>query len=415
MIKRLCIIFALCAVAAAQENPIELFSLSRQSLAQGDTAAYLHYAKLARDRAPFDLWFSANLARAYAMNRQKVPCIEILDDLSVLGFDFDVRNDEGFRNVWTHSLLKGITQRARQTNPLEKSATAFTVPESAMIVNDVAFDPRRNIFYLGNLARRTVIGVRSDGSVFDAGIGAGDSLWSPYGLTIDAARNKIWITNTSISANRSATAAVYEYDLETKSFVKKYSATDSREHFFNRSVVLRNAGVFITDSKNNAVYTINEPAGTLEPWFASQEMINPKGIAVSTDQKYLFVAHWRGISRISLVDTQSVLLTTKVKTTLTGIDGLFFHGDGLIAVQNNAGPQSRIMRFELNKNRDAVTKATILESGHHLHDMPTSGVIFGDDLYYIANSRTKSFYKDDNTSPAGKPQPTYILKLPLDK
>ena len=405
----------LCTVTIAQENPFELYSLSRQSLAQGDTAAYLKYAKEARDLAPFDLWFSANLARAYAMNKQKIRCIEILDDLSVLGFDFDILNDEGYKNVWTHSLLKEITKRVRRNNPRENSTTAFTIPESSLVVNGITYDPRRSIFYLGNLFHRKIVGIRSDGSTFDAGPKEKDSLWNPFGMTIDAARNKIWATNTSLSSNRSESEALYEFDPEKMIAVKKYAVEDSLEHFFNHIIVLRNSSIFITDSRNGAVYTVNESAGTLEPWFVSSDLIQPRGIAGSADQKYLFVSHWRGISRISLEDKRSVLMSAKVKTTLTGIDGLYFYDGSLIAVQNNAGPQTRIVRFELSKNLDAVTKATILESGHHLHDTPTSGVIFGDDLYYIANSRTKSFVEDETILPEKQLQPTYLLKLPLKK
>ncbi len=405
----------LCTVTTAQDNPLELYSLSRQSLAQGDTTAYMKYAKEARDAAPFDLWFSANLARAYAMNRQKIRCIEILDDLSVLGFDFDILNDEGYKNVWTHSLVKEITKRARRNIPRENSTTAFSIPERSLIVKGITYDPRRSIFYLGSLFHRKIVGVRSDGSIFDAGPKEKDSLWNPFGITIDAARNKIWVTNTSLSSKRSEHEALYEFDLETMIAVKKYAVEDSREHFFNHIIVLRNSSIFISDTKNGAVYTVNESTGTLEPWFVSSDLIHPKGIVVSADQKYLFVAHWRGISRISLEDKQTVLLNVKVKTTLTGIDGLYFYDGSLIAVQNNAGPQARIMQFELNNKMDAVVKATILESGHHLHDTPTSGVIFGDDLYYIANSRTKSFNNDGTIISAGQLQPTYILKLPLNK
>jgi DNA-binding beta-propeller fold protein YncE len=223
------------------------------------------------------------------------------------------------------------------------------------------------------------------------------------------------MTNTSLSSNRSEPAALHEYDPETMRAVKKYSTDDSLEHFFNHIVVLRNSSVYITDAGNGAVYTINKSTGMLEPWFVPGDVIQLNGIAVSTDQKYLFVAHWRGISRISLEDKRSVLLTAKVKTTLTGIDGLYFYDGNLIAVQNNAGPQTRIMRFELSKNMDAVTKATVLESGHHLHDTPTTGVIVGDDFYYVANTRTKSFNKDGTIPPDKQLQPTYILKLPLKK
>jgi sugar lactone lactonase YvrE len=420
MIKQLIAITLLLGMPAVAQNPFEIFSQSQQSLSRGDTAAYLTHAKQARDMAPFDLWFSANLARAYAMNNQKIRCIEILDDLSVLGFDFDVLNDEGFKKIRTHSLLTEITKRATKNIPKENGVLAMTIPEKNLIVKGITYDPRRNTFYAGSIHQRKIVSILPDGSVRDAVSEAAEGLLSPVAVKVDAARNHLWVLDVMRSSGArlhdsamTGASRLRQYDLESMRLVRTYTAADTLEHFYNDLVILRNGDIFITDSRNGSIYTLNRTNNALEPWYDRNDMYYPNGIAVSADQKYLFVSHWQGISRISVAGKQSQLMTAKVKTTLTGIDGLYFYNDGLIAVQNSAGPQSRIMRYDLGKNYDTVTKATIMESGHHLHNIPTTGVIVGEDFYYVANSQLQNFDVNGTIFPPDRLQPTYILKIPL--
>jgi hypothetical protein len=108
-----------------------------------------------------------------------------------------------------------------------------------------------------------------------------------------------------------------------------------------------------------------------------------------------------------------VMLQNKPNTTLTGIDGLYLYENSLIAVQNGAGPQSRIVKFELNKAMDAVTKTTVLESQNPLYNVPTTGTIVDDEFFFIANSQLQNFDAQGNIFPPEKMQPTYILKLKL--
>jgi hypothetical protein len=163
-------------------------------------------------------------------------------------------------------------------------------------------------------------------------------------------------------------AAVFQYDLETRKLLKKYTLKDTLKHLFNDLVIV-NGSVYLTDSENGSIYRIDIESGSFTPFYTWEWMFYPNGITVSQDQQYLFVAHWAGISRIALADTQMIMLQNKPNTTLTGIDGLYFYENKLIAVQNGAGPQSRIMLFELNKTMDAVAKSTLLESQNPLYNV----------------------------------------------
>ncbi|MBI2427391.1 MAG: SMP-30/gluconolactonase/LRE family protein [Ignavibacteriales bacterium] len=419
--KRYSIIIALLFSSALRaQNPYDLYSLSQQKLAEHDIPGFLQYAEQAHSFAPFDLWLTANLAKAYAMNGNKRKCIEILDDLSVIGFDFKIERDSGFANLWKHSLVKEISARAKRNSSVQTSGVAFTVPEKDLIPEGIAHDPRRNVFYLSSIYKRKVVALLPDGSTFDFIPEAGDGVLSTLGMKVDAARNHLWVLSTMQSGKarksepgEAGKSFIHQYDLATKQLMTVYSLEDTLKHLFNDLTILLNGDVFLTDSEEGAVYKIDIKNRMLQRWHKSEMMYFPNGITLSPDQQYLFVAHWVGISRISLADTKEVMLTTKAKTTLTGIDGIYFYDNSLIAVQNGAGPQSRIMKFELNKEFDTVTKATILESDHPNHNVPTTGVIVGGDFYYIANSQLQSFTPDGKIFPDERLEPTYILKLPL--
>ena len=213
--------------------------------------------------------------------------------------------------------------------------------------------------------------------------------------------------------NEFGKSAVFQYDLETRKLIKTYVLNDTLKHLFNDLVIV-NGSIYLTDSENGTIYQINKETQTFTQFYHWDWMFYPTGITVSQDQQYLFVAHWAGVSRITIADTQSVMLQVKPNTTLTGIDGINFYENCLIAVQNSAGPQSRIMKFELNKQMDAVTKGTVLESQNPLYNVPTAGTIVDDELFFIANSQLQNFDKQGNIFPMEKMQPTYILKLKLD-
>ena len=413
------LLFLFSSVLRAQ-NPFEMYSLSQQKLAERDLPGFLKYAEQAHTLAPFDLWFVANLAKAYAMSGYKTKCIEILDDLSVMGFDFKIERDSGFANVWNHSLVKQITERAKNYSSVHASSVAFTVAEKDLIPEGIAYDPRKNVFYLSSIYKRKVIAILPDGSTFDFIPEAGDGVLSTLGMKVDAARNHLWVLS-AMQTGKARTGGeeeigksyVHQYDLASKQLLTVYSPDDTAKHLFNDLTITLNGDVYLTDSEEGSIYKIDVKNQMLQRWYQGELMYYPNGITISPDQRYIFVAHWIGISRISLVDTQETLIIPKAKTTLTGIDGLYFYDNGLLAVQNGAGPQSRIMKFELNTTYDTVTKTTILESDHPSHNIPTTGVVVGDNFYYIANSQLQSFTPDGKIFPMDKLEPVYILKLPL--
>jgi hypothetical protein len=88
---------------------------------------------------------------------------------------------------------------------------------------------------------------------------------------------------------------------------------------------------------------------------------------------------------------------------LATIDGLYFHGGSLIAIQN-AFMTPRVVRFHLTRDLGAIERFEVLERRNPLFEGVTTGVIAGDEFYYMAN------IQDDKTTGF---KPIKILKIRL--
>ncbi len=412
-------IFIFTGIAAAQ-NPFEANYLSKQRLQEKDTAGYFYLAEQAYTLAPFNLEFTVNYARACVVTGKIKQSLTLLENVAAIGFDFGFENDSAFIKLRTQTKFKQIVNKAKENSKKTASNYAFSLKEKDIIPEGVTYDPRQQKFYVSSIYKRKIIGINMDGTSFDFVGESQDDLYSTLGMKVDAARNHLWVTGV-LNVPRPKTmndadfgkASVYQFNLETKKLLQRYTLNDTVRHLFNDLVIV-DGNVYLTDSENETIYKINTATQTFEPFYHWDYMFYPNGITVSQDQQYLFVAHWAGISRISLADTQSVMVQAKPTTTLTGIDGLYFYENSLIGIQNGAGPQSRIMKFELNKQMDAVTNAVVLESQNPLYNIPTSGTIVDDELYFIANSQLQNFDASGRIFPDEKMQPTYILKLKLN-
>lgn len=420
ILRSLVIFLCLFSITAFSQNAWEVHQQSLKKLSEKDTAAFLQLAQQAYTLAPKHPGIMINLAKAFSMTGKKTKSIELLDDISVIGVDYQVENDSGFMNIWKHSLLKNISSRAKKNKELISSDLAYTHNEKDLIPEGIAYDPRQQRFYLSSVHKRKIVFINTDGTSGDLFSEAQDGLYSTFGMKVDAARNQLWVAGMLNhpkarigNKNEPAKAAIFQFNLETKKLIHQYSLNDTLQHFFN-DLAITGGNVFVTDTRQSAVYKITPSKQSIELWFQNNDSFRPNGIAVSQDQQFLFIAHWSGITRVSLADTQHAQLQTTLNTTLSGIDGLYFLNNNLIAIQNNVGPQARVMRFELNKEMSSVIRSTIVESGNPLFNFPTTGVIVNDEFYFIANSQLRSFNADGTIYADDQLKAPIILKLPLN-
>jgi hypothetical protein len=127
----------------------------------------------------------------------------------------------------------------------------------------------------------------------------------------------------------------------------------------------------------------------------------------------LYVADIAGLTIVDLKTTKQQKIENAASVALTGIDGMVFYENSLVVVGGVLGVD-RIVRLFLSSDGKSVVRAKVLEANHPLYNLPTTGVMAGPSLYYIANSQLRSFDEKGNIFPCEKLQDSFILKVNVE-
>ena len=208
-------------------------------------------------------------------------------------------------------------------------------------------------------------------------------------------------------------AGVFKFSLEDGALIKKYTLSNRPEkHLFNDLVLARDGSIYITDTRTASLYVVSEETDELSLFLTSPEIPYPNGICISEDQKALFVANEDGIAVVSRHDQSIRSLESPEGTRIDGIDGLYFYRGGLIAVQNS-NELNRIARFHLDDDFLSVVREEILLEDHPFFDIPTTGIIVGDDFFILANSQLASYDDEGHLFPLEELKEPIILRISL--
>ncbi len=259
---------------------------------------------------------------------------------------------------------------------------AFLSDEKDLIPEGLAYDAKRNVFYLGSMHLRKVVAIASDGKAGDFVPAGRDHLLPILGIRSDANDGTVWANSWDENGDRSE---LLHFD-EAGKLLGRYAPGDGATHGFNDLVVRKNGEVLLTDSVSNAVYRFSVAGKTFTPVVVARELSAPNGIALADDDRQLYVADDFGVVRIDLENGASSDVSAGARNTLAGIDGLYWHKGSLIGVQNGIGAP-RVAAFRLAKDGNSVAQTTVLENRTSFTGLPTTGAIRDNDFYFIANSQ----------------------------
>ena len=318
-------------------------------------------------------------------------------------------NPIDFRNTGGTRAFRAIKAKLDQREPRVNNARAvFTIPgQRELVPEGIAYDPVDDVFYLTSIYQRKVVRVDRRGNATDFVAEARDGMLGGLGTKVDADRRLLWVISTGLPEMRNATpvdekrSMLAAYDLRDGRLVKKIEATPA---MLNDLTLLADGSLFATDMGRHKVVRLAAGGDVLEDW--AEDFRYPNGIAVSDDQRFLYVADFRGVSRITIADKSRKLLETGKH--LNGIDGLTFHKGKLIAIQNAIG-KPRVLRID-----PETLSAEILESKNDRFELPLTGAVAGDAYYFIANPGLRSFGDDHKIWPLDKLEDPLMLRIALE-
>jgi DNA-binding beta-propeller fold protein YncE len=296
---------------------------------------------------------------------------------------------------------------------------AFRLAEVDLVPEGLAYDPVTKAFFVGSTYKRKIVRLDAAGRVSDFTSEGQDGLRAVLGLRVDAARRRLWAISSH--AGRSVPIAgsprdcigcsmVLVYDLDTAALVRTWRIENvPAPHFFNDVVVTPSGDVYVTDTVDGAIYAIRGEAGALESFVTLPEGSAPNGIDVSADGQQLVVATADAILIVEIGSRRVTPLAATIDV-LPGIDGLYVHRDGLIAIQPFED-RRKVVRYEVRDGR--MSGQRVLDSGAPPTEQPTTGVVVGGDFYYIANSQLQRFrqqWQPDDTYDADHLDEIVILR-----
>ncbi|HYL61502.1 MAG TPA: hypothetical protein VE077_02695 [Candidatus Methylomirabilis sp.] len=329
------------------------------------------------------------LAAAKQHLREDRDALALLKDCLALREGFDPSGDPAFLELkGTREFTTLIDAVHRDFPVVAQAREAFRTTEKDLIPEGLAFDSLRNVFYLSSLNRRKIVETGRDGTATDFVPTDRYDLLPVLGIRLSPSDGTLWADSFADTGQ----TELLHFDAEGK-LLGRFKPGGAGMHGFNDLVVRKNGDVITTDSLANAVFRFDPATRTFTPLRLHRPVFYPNGIALSGDEHTLYVADNLGVVALGLLKGDSRDVDPGARSTLAGIDGLYWYNGSLVSVQNGIG-SPRVAMFRLSRDGLRVTRTTILENRTNFTVLPTTGAIRRSDFYFIANSQIDNLNND---------------------
>lgn len=296
-----------------------------------------------------------------------------LESLAALGVSLDPKSDRVLGALVERPAFAPVTRRlAANAEPRGECVRDATATRTTVdgIIESLAWIAERGEWLLGDVQGRALLRVRPGAtspetiSSLPAHLGGIFAIrCAPDGRTLWATSSHGEQGDTPKEGRRPGVTGLVAFDLVGKTPPKVFALPEDGEAHLLGDFARAEDGVFyVSDSLAPCLWRLDPGADALVPWIRSEEFVSLQGIVLSPDGRSLFVADYgSGIWKIDRSSRNVTPVPAPAATTLFGIDGLYRHGDDLIAVQNGIQP-ARILRLSLDRSGQ-LDRVTVIASG----------------------------------------------------
>ena len=386
----LCGYLLVTATTSAQPaNPVAESQLHLQAAAEayreGDLPAVVRSLEAAYELNPASLYTRRNLAAMYARTGAQDSALDVLEGLVEERLDFGMAENPDFAALREEPRFAALVERLDAlTRPILRSEPYVEFELLGLAPEGIAFDAGSGRFFFGSMRSGDVFVLDDRLQVSRFGTIDERERLAAIGMTVDAGRGLLWVVGAGfeLAANFDPEdhpgSGLFGFDLATGERVREYRVADADANF-NDVTLGPDGSLYVSGSP---VRRLDEDAEALLPLPGTSALFGANGLAVDAANRTLFVAAYPvTVAAIDLATGRTRNLRLPVGLTLYGVDGLYWHAGGLVAVQNGARPW-RLLRLELDAAHDAVTGYHILELGAPA-TTPMTGAIVGNSIYYI--------------------------------
>jgi len=329
------------------------------------------------------------LAAAKQHLRETRQALALLKECIALQEGFDPSGEPTFLELKSTKEFTTLVETVHRDFPvLAQAREAFRTTEKDLIPEGLAYDAQQSIFYLGSLNRRKIVEIARDGRISDFVPADRFGLLPVLGIRVSPNDGTVWADSFTDGGR----TELLHFDAAGK-LLGRFKPEGSAKHGFNDLVIRKNGEVITTDSLADAVLRFDPAAGTFTAVALHRRLFYPNGIALGEDDHTLYVADTLGVVHVDLAGGESRDVDPGPRSTLAGIDGLYWHKGGLIGIQNGIG-SPRVASFHLSSDGLRVTRTTVLENRSNFCILPTTGAIRGSDFFFIANSQIDNMNND---------------------
>ena len=329
------------------------------------------------------------LAAAKQHLRETREALALLKECIALQEGFDPTGEPAFLELKGSKEFTTIIDSVHRDFPvIAQAREAFRTMEKDLIPEGLAYDAARNVFYMSSLNRRKIVEIGRDGNISDFVPADRFGLLPVLGIRFNSNDGTVWADSFAESGR----TELLHFDATGK-LLGRFKPDGSAKHGFNDLVIRKNGEVITTDSLANTVFRFDPAAQTFAAAAVHRPLFYPNGIALNEDDHTLYVADSLGVVSVDLASGVSRDVDPGPRSTLAGIDGLYWHNGSLIGIQNGIG-SPRVAAFHLSSDGFRVSRTTVLENRSNFCVLPTTGAIRGSDFYFIANSQIDNMNND---------------------
>jgi sugar lactone lactonase YvrE len=315
------------------------------------------------------------------------------------------------KNAETSSIRAGMEINVKAVS---LASTAFDVPDSGLLAEDVDYDPGSHRFFVTSVREKKIVVVKAGGASSDFASAADN--WPMLAIKVDAPHRLVWATEVALQGFDSVPksdwgkSALLCYDLATGKLIRRIEGPPGSA--LGDMALTPNGDVIVSDGEGGGVYRLPAHGTTLRR-IDKGDFISPQTPVMHPDGRHIFVPDYlRGIGVLEIATGQVRWLSMGGRFALNGIDGLYFDHGRLIAVQNGTSPE-RVVLFTLDASLTRIESEMIIEQSTPTLGDPTHGVVIDGAFYYIANSGWDSIDDVGNLKPGAKLSEPRMMRATL--
>lgn len=407
------LLFALGLFCNAQLKT--LYNQSVEAYKAKDYALFLKLNRQMDSIRPAHPTVMYNLAAAYSLNQMENQAVAALEKLVLMDnsvvfeedadFDF-IKNSAGFKTV------KAL--KAQQNKTIASSVEKLTLSEKDLHPETVLYLDKHKLWLASSIRSKKIVSFDAKGNCTDWFT---EVPYSAFALKTDEKQQYLWVSASAMPVMKGFTAAmdgqnqILKIDIKSRKIVKSYAMQG--KHVFGDLLLAKDGSVYVSDSMEPLIYKIVND--NMLVWKdLKNEAYNLQGICFNSDESRMFVADYiKGILCIQINGNGHSWLNFPQGSTTKGTDGLVFHKNSLIAVQNGAVP-IRVVQYQLNTENDKIQGFRILDNNREVFNEPALATISKEKLYFFANSPWK-YYDAANNPDLSKFENPKLFELDLNQ